>query len=84
MADTLPDATCRLPAFGIDLMRKGGCGSIHSDLHEPNESPEAKMCFDTLESLILAHFVAGVDVATPAYLEGIETAVEAVTNNVPC
>lgn len=84
MADTPPDATCRLPAFGIELVREGGCGSIQSDLHEPNESPEAKMCFDALESLILAHFVAGVDVASPAYVEGIQTAVEAVVNNVPC
>jgi len=33
---------------------------------------------DALESIILAHEIAGVDIATPAYLEGIEEAVQAV------
>ena len=36
---------------------------------------------DGLESLILAHACAGVDVESPAYVEGIETAVEAITNH---
>lgn len=36
---------------------------------------------DALESMILAHAVAGIDVASPAYVEGIETAVEAIANN---
>jgi hypothetical protein len=34
-----------------------------------------------IESLILAHTVAGVDVLSPDYLEGIETAVEACGNH---
>ncbi len=29
---------------------------------------------DALESIILAHAMAGIDITTPAYLEGIETA----------
>jgi hypothetical protein len=29
------------------------------------------------ESIVLGHAVAGVDVSCPAYLQGIETAVEA-------
>jgi len=29
---------------------------------------------DALESIILSHACAGIDVTTPAYLEGIETA----------
>ena len=33
---------------------------------------------DALESLILAHACAGIDVASPAYLEGIETALDAI------
>ncbi len=32
---------------------------------------------DALESIILAHACAGIDIATPAYLEGIETACNA-------
>ncbi len=36
---------------------------------------------DALESIILALAIAGIDITTPAYLEGIETAVEACSNN---
>jgi len=36
---------------------------------------------DALESMILAHAIAGIDVTSPAYCEGIETAVEAIANN---
>jgi hypothetical protein len=35
---------------------------------------------DALESMVLAHAVAGIDVESPAYLEGIETTVLALTN----
>ena len=34
--------------------------------------------FDGIFSMILAHAIAGVDIESPAYLEGIETAIEAV------
>jgi len=37
---------------------------------------------DGIEAMILAHAAAGIDVESPAYLEGIETAVEAAGNNV--
>jgi hypothetical protein len=33
-----------------------------------------------VESMILAHACAGVDVAAPAYISGIETALEAIAN----
>lgn len=36
---------------------------------------------DALESLILAHAVTGVDVQSSAYIEGIETALDAVKNH---
>jgi hypothetical protein len=35
---------------------------------------------DALESIILGHACAGIDISTPAYIEGIETAVQALTN----
>jgi len=47
-------------------------GSITSELD--------KEC-DPILSLVLAHATAGIDVTTPAYIEGIETAVEALYNN---
>ena len=37
--------------------------------------------FDGIFSMILAHAIAGVDIESPAYIEGIETAVEAVGNH---
>ena len=36
---------------------------------------------DAIESLILAHARAGIDIASPPYVEGIETAVNACANN---
>lgn len=45
---------------------------------ERDEDPDPAL--DALESLILAHAVAGIDINSPAYKEGIETAVEAVLN----
>jgi len=37
---------------------------------------------DAIESLVLAHATVGIDVTTPAYIEGIETAVDACANHV--
>ena len=37
--------------------------------------------FDGIFSMILAHAIAGIDIECPAYLEGIETAIEAAGNN---
>jgi hypothetical protein len=36
---------------------------------------------DALEGLILAHAIAGIDITTPAYLEGVQTALDALGNN---
>jgi len=57
-------------------------GTIESDLHiSPLEKDkEYEIAVDTLESLILAQACAGIDITTPAYLESIETVVDAWTN----
>jgi hypothetical protein len=31
--------------------------------------------------MVMAHAIAGVNVETPAYLEGLETAIDACANN---
>ena len=59
-----------------------GSGKISSDLRSPDDGPEALAAIDALESLVLAHACSGIDICSPAYLEGIETAVDAVTNHV--
>ena len=78
--------TIELPCFGIVIETNDGAGKITSDLK--NETPGVKYpsggeitpAMDAIESLILAHACAGVDVASPAYIEGIEIAVEACWN----
>jgi hypothetical protein len=67
-----------LPCFGIEVViGENGSASIQSDL-PANEVPE----LDGMEALILAHASAGVDIEAAEYLKGIETAVDAVLNNV--
>ncbi len=85
------DKTIRLPCYGIivTLTRQNsadapGIGSIVSDLHAVSRSAKDRQynsAIDGLESLILAHACAGVDVVSPAYVEGVETAVEAIANH---
>ncbi len=59
-----------------------GCGAIDTDLHEDGEDhDDYNMAIDGLESLILAHACAGVDVEDPRYVEGVGTAIEAIVNN---
>ena len=82
--------TISLPCFGItiQLNRKNatqtpGAGIIASDLRTAGTAANRQYnaALDGLESLILAHACAGVDVESPAYVEGIETAVEAIANH---
>ena len=80
------DKTIKLPCYGIVVtFAAGESGELRSDLSRGDYSlatDEALVSpFDGIESMILAHAIAGVDIESPAYLEGIETAVEAVSNN---
>jgi hypothetical protein len=55
----------------------------HPDYDEPEEQSSKEMynnMIDAIESLILAHACAGIDVSDPAYLEGIERAIKACVN----
>jgi hypothetical protein len=62
----------------------GGGGDI--DGLESEEDMEERRHYnamaDAVESLILAHVMAGIDVTEPAYSEGVETAMEAIANKV--
>jgi hypothetical protein len=71
-----------LPVFGITLtLDSGGGGNIASFLHEDDAPGGYNAAMDAIESLVLAHACAGIDVESPAYLEGIETAVQACASN---
>jgi hypothetical protein len=56
-------------------------GDVTSNLHEDGESPELKAALDAVESLVVGHAMAGIDIKSPAYLEGIETAVDSISNH---
>ena len=81
----------RLPCDGITIRLERdptaedpGSGTITSNLKEATDTPAARSfnaAIDGLESLVLAHACAGIDVVSPAYIEGIETAVEAIGNH---
>lgn len=79
----------QLPCYGITVtlarengVEEPGSGTIVSDLREPETAANWRYnsAVDSLEAMILAHACAGVDVASPAYIEGIETAVDAIAN----
>jgi len=74
------DKTFVLPCFEITVVVQDGGGCVTSALHEVNAPSEYEAGIDAIESLILAHACAGVDVASGAYIEGVETAVNAVAN----
>jgi len=79
-----------LPCFGITVCLYGDpsdesqvSGTIISALHESGgcrSSMQSDAAIDALESIILAHACAGIDITSPAYVEGVETAVDAVGN----
>ena len=72
--------TITLPCFGITIELIGKSGTIASDLKGDGDNPELTPAMNAIESLILAHACAGVDVASPSYVEGIETAAETCWN----
>lgn len=72
-----------LGVYGIrvTLTKEDGnvSGVICTDLHEDDRRDvtySAAMC--GVETLVLAHACAGVDIKSPAYVKGIETAVEMI------
>ena len=73
------DKIIKLPCYGIVVtFAPGESGELRSDLNVPGTVD----LIDGIESMILAHAIAGVDIESPAYIEGIETAGEAVANHI--
>lgn len=71
-----------LGIYGIEIFSPpdgNGC-VITSDMKDLDclENATFNAAVDGLESLILGHFSAGVDVATPEYLDGIKVAYHAI------
>jgi len=69
-----------LPSYDLCIkLQDGGGEIIAGELDEPqfDSRPE----FSGILRMLLAHAIAGVDVESPAYLEGLETAVEGICND---
>lgn len=80
--------TIKLPCYGIEvtLAKRGGSysGNITSNLIENSRiagKEAVDFACDGIESMILACACSGIDIESPAFLEAIETAVEATFNN---
>lgn len=76
----------KLPCFGIVVNLTGDGGGAISSTHLKTEhnDPEDELynaAMDGIESMILGHAIAGIDIESPAYIEGIEAAVNACCNN---
>lgn len=57
-------------------------GSVSSSLHSSDAGDDQfKAAMDAVESLVLAHACAGVDVTDHRYVEGIRTCIDACENN---
>lgn len=65
-----------------DPLRPGAYrnGTVTSELHDDHESPVQRAAWDVVESIVMAHAIAGIDVTTPAYVEGVETTVDSIIN----
>jgi len=61
-----------------------GNGAISSELRAGGDVVAGSAydgAIDAIESLVLAHACAGIDVEDPRYLEGVNTALEAIDNH---
>ncbi len=55
--------------------------SLKHDIPSGDEDKYWNVGIDAIESMALAHFVAGIDVFSPAYAEGIRTTLDAMENH---
>lgn len=75
------EAAC---CFSCDESKAGGFSEETKELQNEDDVAirfEYNGALAGIEAMILAHACAGIDVTTPAYLEGIETALEKVGFN---
>lgn len=54
---------------------------LTDETEEANIQEQSKAQADAIESLVLAHACAGIDVSSDAYVEGLDTCLEAIANS---
>lgn len=79
--------TLNANCFGITITYADSdkdTATISSEMkaQDTSENKTFNTAVDALESIILAHFCAGVDITSPAYLQGIVDAYQALCNNI--
>lgn len=65
------------PECGGTITSDMKCSPQDSSHNEEEQAARYNDMMDALESLILAHAVAGIEVSSPVYVEGIQTACDA-------
>lgn len=76
----MEDTIYKLPKpFNVTVNVNNGSGWIQSSLYK--DKIFTKKEADVIESLILAHACAGIDVSSEAYVEGLVTLGDALANN---
>jgi hypothetical protein len=74
---------CNLPDCTFSCDQSQGLPEGEEELESEDEvyaRLQYNASVDALESAMLAHAVAGIDVKKPEYVKGVETALEAVAN----
>lgn len=74
--DTGSRMRIRLPRYGVAFDVYTSAGSICSNLGQIFTDEADKRLVDTIESIVLGHARAGVDVESPAYAEGLEAVLD--------
>ena len=67
--------------YECDGSTAGGGGSGNED-SPPHSRLPYNGAVDGILSMILAHAVSGIDIESPAYVEGIKTALQAAAENI--
>jgi hypothetical protein len=82
MKGTLKDNvyTFKIPAYNIVITIYEENGEWVGGAIDPGDICRKNKRADGIISMMLAHAVAGVDVQSPEYLEGLETAIESAFN----
>lgn len=73
----------KIGQYEIIVDASGKFGHISSNLKDGCDESDCLDCaaIDGLESLILGHACAGIDVTSAKYVEGIKSALEGIGNN---
>lgn len=77
--------TLNLPLFNITITFDDNdrrAATLVSTMTENEDEAVVLVGLYCIESMILAHFCAGVDVTTESYLQGIQTAYDALSNHI--